>query len=90
MDNVVESMQMSSTMNLPRGVERVKEENHDIKSLLAASNENCWLFTSGPSASREKKVQESARQKNISVKEKDTCSVRHNSKIEAKIALFSI
>ena len=54
MDNVVESMQMSSTMNLPRGVEQVKEENHDIKSLLAASNDNCWLCTSGPSVSREK------------------------------------
>ena len=49
MDAELEVIQASNVLTLSRGVMRLTENNNEIKSLLAASNDACWLTTSGPS-----------------------------------------
>ena len=45
---VVEAIQASNALKLSRGVTGIKEDNHGLKSTLAASNDKCWQLTSGP------------------------------------------
>ena len=54
MDNVIESLQMQNTMTFLCDMKLIKEESHCAKSLLATSNDDCWLLASGLSISKEK------------------------------------
>ena len=45
--NAVEAIQATNILTLLRGVTKLTENNHSIKSPLAASNDKCWITTSG-------------------------------------------
>ena len=44
--NTVEAIQATNVLTLSRGMVRLTKNNHGIKSLLAASNDECWITTS--------------------------------------------
>ena len=45
MKNTHELLQQSNVLSTSREVTRIKENSHGIKSLLASSNDKCWLTT---------------------------------------------
>ena len=48
MNSACELLQQSNVLLISREVARIRENNHGIKSLLAASNDECWLTTLSP------------------------------------------
>ena len=52
MNSAYELLQQSNVLLISLEVARIRENNHDIKSLLAASNDECWLTTLSPTISQ--------------------------------------
>ena len=48
MNSACELLQQSNVLLISREVARIRENNHGIKSLLAASNDECCLTTLSP------------------------------------------
>ena len=96
MDNLIQAIQASNDLTLSRGVTRITEDHHGKKSLLAASNDSCWMTTSGPKILMVKmrndvkwRCRVRKRVKANSIKRKDLKSAVHATKIEAEMSLHS-
>ena len=44
---MLEAIQVNNCLQLSRDVTSICENDHGLKSILAASNEDCWLIASG-------------------------------------------
>ena len=92
MNPTLEAIQANNCLQLSRDITRIRENDHGLKSILAASNEDCWLVTSG---ARIEKINENFRI--IIRKRKQPNSLKGTpkksglclSKLEAEIGLCS-
>ena len=92
MSHVLDSIQVSNFLQLSRTVTRIQDDNHGIKTILAASNESCWLLTSGPGINKHRdkhRCSITKRPQPCSVRGERKRSAVYSSKLEAEVALFN-
>ena len=92
--NLIKAIEASNNLTLSCCIAKIRDNHHGKKSLLATSNDSCWLATSGPKILKVKlrnKVTWHCRlRKRVkinSIEGKDAKSTVHATKIKAEMLL---